>query len=369
MFTMRSQNESLAAPAQVKFNRDLPSGPRPLGGRWYVAAMSEEQSFEEAIEEPLDLIDRILAERGISLSQRPTRAAVELVNCFIPEVSTDGGPEGKPPGEFMDYASEPWFRIVHRAVTDWYGRRFGQAIQPEERDVKAVVSILGTPFSMRVPMNTTEPGEPGESFWLCFHDEVRDHEDPLDWVIQGPNLAALSQKDVKKARDQAKEIASRLRSIHVLLMGMKADDPVVREMRDGIVPNLERAAESLTKGKPDTIKIAHWDLQLACEHALKCLMQERSGTFAQTHDLFVLYDRTPGNRPAFPRYVLSRLPNWELMAEMRYGRGPAVPFHDAMDRYRAALRVVEGALDSMQKAYRLGSAKFHLKRPPWPEGS
>jgi hypothetical protein len=325
-----------------------------------------QNELREAIASQLDFIDRMLADQGMPIPLRTMHAAGEFVRLCVSRVSTDGSEEGQPPGSFADYATSRWFRVIYREVEAWYRDRYGSVLEDHEGLVlKAVVAIAGTPFLLRVPMTTTEPGEPGVSFWLCYHDAVRDYEDPLDWIERGPNLSALGAKDVAKARGEATQLASRLRAIHILMMGMKSKDPKVAEVRSGIMPCLERAAEALARGTPESIKAGHWDMQMACELALKCLAQDRAGAFAESHDLFVLYDRVASDAPPFPRSELKKMPNWRRMLDLRYGGGPPVLLRDALRTYGATLTIVEGALNGLEKAYRLGRAKFHLQRPPW----
>lgn len=324
--------------------------------------------FKEAIRESLEHIDRWLAESGMLVADRPTIAATDFVKYCVQRVSADGSPEGEEPGSFTDYATSQWFRVIHFHVTEWYRERYGAALERQGRALKAASLILNTPFLLCVPPTTTEPGEPGVSFWLCYHDAVRDWEQPLDWMISGPNLKSLPEKEVAKADRLARLIGTQLRAIHIALLSMKgSDDPVVVQLRNGIFPHLERAAESIVTAKLENIKVAHWDMQMACELALKCLAQQRAGEFKETHDLFVLYDGMPSDPLPFPRRELSKLPNWERIAQLRYGGGPEVPLRDAFRSYKAALTVVQGATGALSKAVQMGSAKFHLKRPPWME--
>lgn len=106
-------------------------------------------------------------------------------------------------------------------------------------------------------------------------------------------------------------------------------------------------------------------MQMACELALKCLAQQRSGTFKETHDLFHLYDQMPQSPPPFARTELSKLPNWEIMIELRYGGGPPIAIRQAFRSYRATMTIVAATTSAFEKRYQLGKAKFHLKRPPW----
>lgn len=321
--------------------------------------------FRAAIAAPLDAIDRTLGRQGKPPALRPMHAAVELVRFCVDRVSTDGG-DGEPPGEFRDYAASKWFRGVYQEVDRWYRNRYGAAIDaPREKRLTGVVSLIDTPFLMRVPTTTIEPGDPGESFWLCYHDCVRDYENPLDWVDQLPNLAALTPQDVRKAAAEANQTASRLRAINILTMETGSLDAQARDLRAGVIPHLERAAEGLAAGRAETMGPAHWDMQMACELALKALTQERAGSYTETHDLFVLYDRVPGEAAAVSRSELKKLRPWQEMAELRYVGAEAISIADALRTYRATLRIAEAAMAGMKRPYRIGSAKFHLQRPPW----
>ena len=231
----------------------------------------------------------------------------------------------------------------------------------------AATLVRDTPYLLKVQVTTREPGTPGESFWLCFHDAVQPGEDVLSWLHHGPVFANLAPKDVNAARALAEEIATKLRAIHIAMLGMDGSDAKVAELRDGILPNLERAARHLVKAGAEDIRLAHWDMQMACELALKCLAQQRAGIFKQTHDLFRLYDHMPESLPPFARSELSKLPNWEKMIELRYGGGKRIAMRQAFRSYCATLTIVAATTSAFKIRYGFGKAKFHLKRPPWME--
>jgi hypothetical protein len=320
-------------------------------------------SLEEAMAEALGPIDQSLAKSGMVLHLRPMQAATKFVELFVVEVD-DG--EKKPPGGLMDFAKTRWFRVIYKNTEQWYRNRFGDAMDAGCTDGRlAMTLILDTPYLLKVPMTTKEPGVPGESFWLCYHDEVQEDENALDWLQQGPIIGSLAASDVKAAHRLATEIATKLRSIHIALLGMNGDEPKCIELRDGILPNLESAARHLAAATPEEIRLAHWDMQMACELALKCLAQQRSGSFKETHDLFYLYDNMPDTPLPFARTDLSKLPNWERMVEYRYGGGRLVSMRQAFRAYRATLNIVAEATRALKRSFQLGKAKFHLKRPPW----
>lgn len=318
--------------------------------------------------ESLDVIDRMLAQGGIALHARPMQAAIEFVRLCITKV--DEGDGEKAPGKFPDYLTSRWFQTIYKNTDQWYQDRFGSAMKAgrsEERD--GATLIRDTPYLVKIPTTTTEPGEAGQSFWLCYHDAVRSDEDVLAWVQHGPNFTVFGPKDTKSARAVTEQIATKLRSIHISLIEMAGKDTKLGELREGIMPNLERAARHLVAGTTEDFRIGHWDMQMACELAMKCLAQERAGAFKETHDLFLLYDTMPEAFPPFARTELSKLPNWEKMANLRYGGGPAISVRQAFRAYRATLTIVDATLGALKRPYRIGKAKFHLKRPPWVEGS
>jgi hypothetical protein len=333
-----------------------------------MVATETSPTLEDAMAEPLDMIDRALARAGVPMYMRPMSAATEFVELCIIKIDDKGDGVGVPPGERSDYITSKWFRAIYRHTEQWYRDRFGAAMDAGRSDGRdAAILIRDTPYLLSVPMTTTEPGTPGESFWLCFHDAVQSGEDVLSWVQHGPVFASLEAKDMKAARRMAAEMATKLRAIHIAFMGMDGSDPKVVELRDAILPNLERAARHLVKADAENVRLAHWDMQMGCELSLKCLTQQRTGTFKETHDLFYLYDQMPEPLPPFARTELSKLPNWEKMAELRYGGGPPVPVRHAFRSYRATLTIVAATTSAFRRLYQFGKAKIHLKRPPWME--
>ncbi len=102
---------------------------------------------------------------------------------------------------------------------------------------------------------------------------------------------------------------------------------------------------------------------MAVELALKAVMQQRSGSFTETHDLFILYDRVPDGL-AFTRATLKKLPDWQLMIELRYGGGSEVYPGYGFIAYRAALKAIAGAVDGLKRML-IGEARFEIRKPPW----
>ena len=223
--------------------------------------------------------------------------------------------------------------------------------------------IAGSVFAILIPALRARPGQPGETIWLSFPDGLRDDENVLDWVEAPPNYSMLSPQELCSAEEFATEVTTALRFIHAGLMGVKADDEKLDGFNAGIIPHLERAAELLTESKPESFQRAFWELQMACEEALKALLVQRTGKFKETHDLFRLYDALEES-PEFNRDLLKCLPGWKEMADLRYGQGDHEDRAECVKCYRATLTIVAGTVHSMKKI-EFGSGEIEVARAPW----
>ncbi len=170
--------------------------------------------------------------------------------------------------------------------------------------------------------------------------------------------------EARRARKLAYEAAGALRAINCRLLGVPHNDPEKIELLGGVLPGLQRAAELLVEGGDQPLKAAHWEIQMALERVLKAITRERANTYDQTHDLFTLYDRVPSPRLPFARDQLKKIPNWRMMAELRYGRGPTPSAEQTFTVYRAALKIVAAALQEFD-GMDLSRARVKLQKPPW----
>ena len=327
--------------------------------------MPEPTEFDAALGEALDLIDRELADAEFELRNRPLTAAKIFVTDFVRMVTAGRGQEEAEPGELKDYVHSEWFKLIYARTVAWYRGRYGAAMQIEGgATVGGVVVILGTPFLLRVPLVTKRPGKPGETIWVCFPNEVEHDEDALGWIEQGPNIASLPRGDGMKARRLAEEVAGNLRAIQMRIGVVDTISDSVGEFRDAIIPYLDRAATQIVQARPETLKHAHWDMQMACETAFKMLSQQRSGSHPKSHDLYHLLDKLPGDKP-FARQQLKMIPCWGKMAEWRYGKGPQVSIAETFSRYRATLRIVRALAEVADSVISLGGARIEIGPAPY----
>jgi hypothetical protein len=326
--------------------------------------MSVPPDFEDVLGESLDVIDRELAREAVPLRDRPLRAARDFVTFCVIRVGIGG--EESEPGKFLDYMASDWFKAIYARTIGWYASRYGEAVGGDpDKIVNGCILVLGTPFVMRIPVVTRRPGTPGETIWVCYPKEVEDDEDPLDWVVSGPNLRELPRGDGLKARRLATEVANAVRSIATSIMPIEQPTPRVAGLRDAILPHLDRAATMIAHDRPEERKHAQWDLQMACELALKLLAEQRAGTFKETHDLYYLYDHLPEGPVPFERTLLKQIPSWERMVEWRYGGGLPITAIETFARYRATLKIVAGVANVTKRKIRIGGGRIEIRRAPF----
>lgn len=320
--------------------------------------------FDGHLAEGLELIDGRFRDQHRALKDRPLWAARDFVELFVQEVGIGG--ERSVPGEFMDYVGTDWFKVIYARTVAWYRERYGAAVAPGAgRSAIGCIVALGAAFAIHVPVVTRRPGTPGETIWVCFPDHVEADEDAVAWIEAGPNIAALPRGDGLKLRRLSNEVSTALRSIHTGLGSVEATTDRVGQLRDAILPHLERAATQIVRSRPEDLKHAHWDLQMACELSLKLLAEQRAGTFAESHDLYHLFDQLEPGPVPFRREILANIPRWERMAEWRYGGGAEITVAEAFSRYRTTLRIVRAVAEAAQVRYRIGGMRIEIRRAPY----
>lgn len=325
--------------------------------------MTQPKSLEDALAVVLPHIDRGLAEADLPVNLRPTSAALEFVARHIETVS-DKGADARPPGEMTEILVSDWFALLYRAVEAWYRDRYSEAKRtPSDDRIDGVVEFAGTAFRLRVPPLVTEPAEEDDQVWIRFPRSVGPDEDTVAWIEAPPNVQHLSTAEKETLSATSRKVAADLRSIRNGIIGVAHDDPSMIGLLAGVLPRLETAARMLSSGATEQIQQAYWEMQLACENVLKALLQQQTGTFPETHDLYRLYDGA-APAPKVSRDLLKRLPRWEETMDLRYGQGVKVNRAEAVASYASALRIVAGAVDALSKVD-LDAAGFKIQRPPW----
>jgi hypothetical protein len=327
--------------------------------------MNEEASIASAIAEILPSLDSALASNDVDLTERPFLAVLNFAKAFVLEIK-DGDKQWTPDMDSPQFVTERWFRALYQEIEEWYRVRYGAALEKSPpRTANGFVLIWGTPFALRVPITVIEPGTPGKTVWVSFPDSVADAENPVEWLVAPPNFAAMSASDLADVTAECKEVSSLLRSIMVKLIGIQLGSPIVQGFLNGVRLHIEVAAEHVTREQQEGVTSrAYWEIQMACECAYKALLQQRRGSFIETHDLFRLHDEAEQYGLAVKRDSLKKLPRWKKMVELRYGQtlDPAISsFYEA---YKVMLRVVNAVITPMV-TLGIGKASFEIARAPW----
>ena len=321
--------------------------------------------MNEEIKELVQMIDASLAQDGMAIKRRPFEAARQLVTQFCEAIRVGDGPP-QAPGTLAEFAREPWFRAIYAEVEGWYQSRYGSQMEEKSQTTfRAVTQFARTSFEMNVPQSVVSPGVPGKTIWLAFPAEVLPDEDVFGWVRDLPNIETYSQAALTEAREDATKVANAIRTISSRLIGTRNVDEISQRLLAGIQIHLQGAADRiLSQGDRGGYSRAQWELQMALESAFKGLMQQRTGQFAQTHDVYRLFDQTVRFRPAMSRTLLQALPIWERAVDLRYGLGDEPTAHGIFGWYKTTLEIVSNIAKGLD-GYNFASARFEIGKAPW----
>jgi|SRR4051812_18728528 len=327
--------------------------------------MDDEASMSSIIAEVLPELDSTLASNEVDLSERPFLAAVDFARSFVLEIR-DAEKQWTPDLKSPQFITEQWFRALYEEIEDWYRGRYGAALEKSPPETaNGFMLIWKTPFALKVPITVVKPDEPGKTVWVSFPDAVEEAENSTDWLVDPPNLGAMSASDLAKTTAECKRISSSLRSIMSKLVGIPSGNPIVRGFLNGARLHVEVAAEHVTRDRHEGVTPrAYWELQMACECAYKALLQQKRSSFIETHDLFRLHDEAQSCGVVLNRDVLKKLPRWKEMVELRYGQTLDPSIAGFYESYCAMLQVVEAALAPLVMIG-LGKAAFKIAKAPW----
>ncbi len=310
-------------------------------------------------------LDDQLAEEEMRIELRPLHAAVRIAEDCVFEIETEGQ-LSVPDFENLKFITQPWFRAFYQVTEQWYRKRYGEAFdqRPSQKAVAFIV-ISGMPFRVEVPLSVISPGKPGKSVWLRLPDSVLSGEDVTAWLKGPPNLSEISSEKRMRVVQDLEEIGEFHRSIAAHHIGIPNSTSINRGLLQAVRGHLRAASQQVLDNweQKGTAK-AVWELQMACECAFKALAEAKTGTFRQTHDLFLLYDEVAGFLDGLERNELKRLPRWEDMVNFRYGQGLAPRLEASYQMYVSTLKVVNAALSQLA-VLGIGKAAFEIGRPPW----
>ena len=324
-------------------------------------------NFQEAVDPILDLIDQELGFDEVAVNQRPFKAACKLVQDFIPEVRIGDEPP-KPPGKMTEFINEAWFKDIYNEVQTWYGNRYGERTSSSGPDsMVGVTLVASTPFEFRAPITASRIEVEGETSWLSFPSALLPDDNVRDWIVRPPNWDSFSLSTIKKSDKDLKEVATLLRRISSRLIGASLKDDKVRNILAGVKIHLRSAAILIAnEGQEGSYARAQWELQMACESAYKGLLQQKTGSFPEIHDIFVLNDHANLPEKSVKHQWIKNLPRWGEAAELRYGLGEHPTIVGIFFWYKQTLKIIAGVFENLD-GLNLSKAQLLLKKPPWIE--
>lgn len=302
--------------------------------------------FWETVGEHLPLIDTALAKGGRELQIRPLLAALEIVKLHVVEIR---GPDGKRVStEPKDLLKQPWFGGLITRVQAWYDSRYGEAFTDRSHDTVTTFALLWhTAFRVNVPVILRRMQPASAVIWLSFPETVGDKEHPLSWLAPPPVLEQLSNDERQGLERSIRERASLLRSVHRAWGGVMRKQDDSDNLLAAVWAHVKQAGERVVSvGGPDTC-LASWDLQMACECALKAVALKKTERYARVHDLSRLYKAAKPFATELDLRWLDQLPNEKVMIALRYRGVPPPSLTDYSTYYTAALHIVDRALQSI----------------------
>jgi HEPN domain-containing protein len=323
-----------------------------------------ESTLFEIFDPVLTKIDAVLVQRGTPLSQRPFDAAVLMVRSNIFEFSTDGGKTQYVHDGTAAFAKTEWFRSLYKKVDEWYTNRYGSTLnQLDRKALTGVVLIFGTPFQLEVPYSLCRPGRPGQTVWISFPDHIEDAEIVLDWLVNPPNLKAMSPAVLKSTIADIKNVAEHLRFLHSNLLGVKADKAVDGLMH-GITSHLRRAVDLILGMKDNEIQNCYWELQMSIECSFKSLIFQKKGSYPEVHSLKDLCAEANIFGMNFDPKRLAKFPGQKEVINRRYGQGASESVGRVFSAYLLTLELAKSAVSVMTRI-NLGEASFEIGQLPW----
>lgn len=314
-------------------------------------------TLESLLQESLPWIDDRFAKDGKPVHARPFAATQVIIELFVVEIE----------GDTKDnYLSKPWFIAFFDPILRWYERRYGKALlaSPQSSSI-GLVQYYNSPITFHVPLVLNEPGEDGTT-WVRFPKQVLPAEDPLTWLDAAPPLAAIPDKRRETLRTSVCMVADLLRGINNDLNTADLGKSAARSLVGTVLKHLDKAATDGASHDPPTVALGVWELQMACEKAMKAFISQGGVKHPQTHDLRALHRlaNANGDRTAEAKQFVSAMPSERRVLAWRYSElAPPTP-SEFFRFYLATLRVVALYASRMPRKYVFNNFAVQLKKPP-----
>ncbi len=308
----------------------------------------------------LELFDELLAQAGVDPSERPLKTAMLMASYGIAR-----GSEG--PSEDHNYLDDSWYSGLYHETEKWYVHRYGRNVmQPGKSNGTGLVLIHATPYKVSIPLTLSEVEEPGKTAWLSFPDSVRVGENPLKWLVNPPNLDALTEDERSEVLDDVEAVVGWVRSLTIGLMTATYQDESIRQLASSIDGHLSAGVNAIISTKDTNRSLAIWDLHLAAEKALKLFVLQSAKKVPKTHDLSILYKAaTDDGLPPIDHDTFAALPSDQDAIRYRYLELPLPSTNTAAKAYRAATQITQHCAVNLKRKLVINKARILIKCPPW----
>lgn len=324
-----------------------------------ITIQESKSEFQDWLDEILLVLDKIYAEKQMSLHERKFNAACKIVERFIIKVENDE--------EFKENFWEKfWFAALYNEINNWYEKRYVTSLNLTTHSIKGLAFCFGAFFSAEIPC-TVGHLHTEDSVWFSFPREILKEENPIPWIKNPPNIESLQHKNKEAFLKDFKNISRSLRNIYTNLIGLDCPDQSLRNFANGITRHLENAAHNAAANEPTYSSLFMWEITMACEKAIKFYLMQNKVSFPKTHDLKKLH-RIANSKSEFNKAnkEFIKLPSASQSIQYRYGEISAPPPSKMAEAYNAALNICVCYSSKFKHQFLLGDkTKFLIKTPPW----
>ena len=312
---------------------------------------SEDATFNDFLNIQLPVFDEEYSKKQVQLHERPFRAAVEIVQYCILEISNDTKEK---------FAERPWFKKLYSDVDKWYRRKYGRSIEVTNSHNKAtgVVSIYQTPFEVEFPFTMADKKKeaPPESVWIDWPNAVLPDENVTEYVINPPNFENMHEEVKKQAIKDIKHVITKMRSIRIHLMTADFESDSISSMTRTISSHLEKSSKDILQASENSISTSFWEIQMSVEKILKAYISQHGKTPPQIHDLIELTRiASEDDNISLNKALLKRLPPPKVVLALRYAPQRGFGIKEAMTAYKAGLDLVASVASQLNRGNSKGT--------------
>lgn len=243
-----------------------------------------------------------------------------------------------------------WFHILYDAVRHWYVARFGAEAMRSKGNapLEGVVMVRGVPFRLAVRAHRGKVEQEGKTAWMYFDDGVTPEEDPLAWIVGGPDLSKLDEASQEAVARDARNVADTLRFVEFRRVTANSiGDEEVPKLVVATSTYLQQAARRIVSGAERERGPAWFDLQMAVESALKSVVRHATGRQPITHRLLDLVRAARFHGVDLDDAVVAEWPEPKDIIEWRYGQGDPWSLRWLHEAYRSALAIARASMVQM----------------------